>query len=355
MEASGIPTKFLAVWASGTTSTYVRSVPVTTTDPNAASLALGWPPATFTPLASGGSPPDGRDANGINQAMTAWQQWQQAGGPITYDSTFQTAIGGYPKGAIVASATTFGVWWLSTADNNTTNPDTGGAGWVTAFSGRQLGTPISFASSGTYQVGVTSGSSAAARLIRVHAVGGGGAGGGSSANPSTNCTACSGGGAGSYAEAWFLVSALGGSVAVGIGAGAAGGPGPGSSGGTTTFGSFMSLPGGVGGGAQSYTTSVTNYAAQGAGGGAPTISGALYSLQRHGQPGPCGIVFTGQCMPGQGGMSPLGSGGPNIAVGAGIPGSGYGAGGGGAGVPASAGPYNGGNGSGGYVEITEYS
>jgi hypothetical protein len=131
MQLSGIPTKFPVVWAAGLTSTYVRPVPVTYTgaEVGAASFTLGFPAATFIPLASGGAPPDGRDTNGILQEITEWNQWQQAGGPIQYDSSFQASIGGYPQGAIVQSITTFGKSWLSTVDNNTTNPDTGGAGW----------------------------------------------------------------------------------------------------------------------------------------------------------------------------------------------------------------------------------
>jgi hypothetical protein len=130
MQASSIPgTKFTIPWASGQNGSYVRAIPVTSTDPDAASLTLGWPVSTFTPLASGGAPPDGRDANGIFQELTAWDRWYQAGGPIGYDATFASSIGGYPQGAtlIAASGTHF---WLSTADNNTTDPDTGGAGWT---------------------------------------------------------------------------------------------------------------------------------------------------------------------------------------------------------------------------------
>jgi hypothetical protein len=280
--------------------------------------------------------------SGLSMALTL----RDAATRLVTEIVYATAISDTTLTVVRAQEGTAAAAW-ATGDYAYSGPTAGQM--TTVNMGRILGQPIPFTSSGTYTP------SAGARLVRIQAVGAGGAGGGSSANPSTNCTACSGGGAGSYVDAWYLASSLGSSVAVGIGAGAIGGPGSGNTGGTTTFGSFMSLPGGVGGGSQSYTTSVTNYAAQGVGGGAPTVSGALYSRQQHGQPGPCGIVFTGQCMPGQGGMSPLGAGGQNIAVGAGIPGSGYGAGGGGAGVPASVGPYNGGNGSGGYVEITEYS
>jgi hypothetical protein len=217
--------------------------------------------------------------------------------------------------------------------------------------GRVLGAPISFASSGTYTP------SPGARLIRVRAVGGGGAGGGSAANPSTAVTACSGGGAGASIEAWFLVSSLpAAGVPVTIAAGGGGGPGQGNAAGTTSFGSLITCPGGVGGGAVSYTTTTINFAAQGTGGAAPTFSGsALYAVGHNGQSGSCGLVFNGSCMPGQGGVSPFGAGGPNISSGPGIAASGFGAGGGGAGVPASVGPFDGGNGGGGFVDITEYS
>ena len=96
----------------------------------AASFYDGFPPNCFVPFASGGAGPFGKDFNGLLRQTTAGLQWEQAGGPTFYDSSFQTAIGGYPQGAVVASAVTFAKWWLSTVDNNVTNPDTGGAGWI---------------------------------------------------------------------------------------------------------------------------------------------------------------------------------------------------------------------------------
>jgi hypothetical protein len=48
---------------------------------------------------------------------------------LPYDATFQTAIGGYPIGAIVESLFENLLFYASTVDNNVTNPDTGGAGW----------------------------------------------------------------------------------------------------------------------------------------------------------------------------------------------------------------------------------
>ncbi|CAB3889869.1 hypothetical protein LMG26788_03785 [Achromobacter pulmonis] len=60
-------------------------------------------------------------------------RWQQAGGSYNYDSTFATAIGGYPKGAILLNSAGTG-FWLNGADNNTTDPDSGGTNWTAVIS-----------------------------------------------------------------------------------------------------------------------------------------------------------------------------------------------------------------------------
>lgn len=130
MQDSNIPAKFPIIWASGTGANYVRQIPDTSTDPTVASLTLGFPPETATPIAAGGTPPDVRDENGILNQLCAWAQWGQAGAPITYDENFSTAIGGYPTSAVLANATTVGSFWISQIDNNTTNPDAGGTNWL---------------------------------------------------------------------------------------------------------------------------------------------------------------------------------------------------------------------------------
>lgn len=89
----------------------------------------GFPPLCFSPVAAGGVPPWGQDMNGILNQITAWNQWQQAGAPIVYDSTFQTAIGGYPQGAVVKLAAN-GPAFMSTVDNNTVAPAVGATGWM---------------------------------------------------------------------------------------------------------------------------------------------------------------------------------------------------------------------------------
>ena len=132
MQSSQIPSKFPIPFANGAGSGYIRQIPVASQisiEGGAASLTDGFPPLTFIAEGSGGIPPFGQDMNGILNEITAWIQWGNAGAPVIYDATFSAAIGGYPKGTILTSAAG-GAWWLSTAENNTTNPDTGGAGWL---------------------------------------------------------------------------------------------------------------------------------------------------------------------------------------------------------------------------------
>lgn len=130
MQASNIPDKFQVPFGNSAAADDIQYPIPLTAGATRASLTLGFPPANFTPVAAGGTPPFGADENGILYWTTAWLQWVQAGGaPAVYDATFQSQIGGYPKGAYVLSGTTTGLFWISTTDNNTTNPDTGGVGW----------------------------------------------------------------------------------------------------------------------------------------------------------------------------------------------------------------------------------
>ena len=128
MQASSIPAKFPMPFAQ----TGLRNVIPTPSQVGAvngaASLSDGFPPINFTPVADGGVPPFGKDMNGILYAISVWTQWANAGAPVTFDAAFSTAIGGYPAGAWLTSAAG-GTWWLSLVDNNTSNPDAGGANW----------------------------------------------------------------------------------------------------------------------------------------------------------------------------------------------------------------------------------
>ena len=136
MQSSNIPTKIQLPFAKNAGGAYIRTVPVASQIgilAGAASYNDGFPPLNTVPPSAGGVNPSIQDMNGILNELSALLQWYSAGGPISYDATFQTEIGGYPKGALVQSAVLVGVIWQSTTENNVTNPDTGGAGWIQAF------------------------------------------------------------------------------------------------------------------------------------------------------------------------------------------------------------------------------
>lgn len=130
MLASSIPSKIQLPFANTGTKNTIPVPSQISITPGAASYTDGFPPLTFTPLASGGIPPDGADMNGVLNAITAVQQWQSAGGNFKYDSAFSTAIGGYPAGSVLISSDGF-TQWLNLSDNNTTDPDGGSsANWA---------------------------------------------------------------------------------------------------------------------------------------------------------------------------------------------------------------------------------
>ncbi|WP_116520998.1 hypothetical protein [Achromobacter insuavis] len=132
MQASNAPSKSPVPFAeSGSKNTIPVASQIGVT-PGLASFTDGFPPLTMTPLTAGGIPPRGQDINGILYFLSAAARWQQAGGSYAYDSGFATAIGGYPKGAVLLAADGQG-FWLSTVDSNTADPDAGGAGWAPAF------------------------------------------------------------------------------------------------------------------------------------------------------------------------------------------------------------------------------
>lgn len=139
MQSLSVPSKFQIPFANSAGSLYIRTVPKASQigiQDGAASLTDGFPPKCFVPVASGGTPPFGADFNGLLNQITAWAQWQQAGAPIVYDATFQTAIGGYPMGAIIQIGAG-GPEFMSTTENNTVAPSVGAAGWmpITTFGG----------------------------------------------------------------------------------------------------------------------------------------------------------------------------------------------------------------------------
>lgn len=130
MQSTQQPAKFPVPFGNLAGAAYKRTIPrLASATPGAASLDQGFPPACFLDPNAGGVPPFGADFNGILYWITSWILWQQSGGLPAFDADQAAAIGGYPAGAALISAdgTHF---WRSTADNNATNPDAGGANWV---------------------------------------------------------------------------------------------------------------------------------------------------------------------------------------------------------------------------------
>ena len=144
MRSTDIPAKITLPFANGATSADRAVVPVPSqigTNPGVASFTDGFPPVTLQPVAAGGMPPRGQDFNGLLFQMSAWERWVGGGGPVTYDSAFSTAVGGYPLGAVLQSASNPQVSFTSLVENNTSNPDAGGAGWaVSSAALYQVGT-----------------------------------------------------------------------------------------------------------------------------------------------------------------------------------------------------------------------
>jgi hypothetical protein len=95
---------------------------------NAASFNDGFPPNTMTPEASGGLPFFGQDMNGILWMVSAYCANFAAGALSRYNATLSTNISGYPAGCVLVNSNGNGLW-INVVSGNTTDPDTGGAGW----------------------------------------------------------------------------------------------------------------------------------------------------------------------------------------------------------------------------------
>lgn len=112
--------------------TFPFPVPSQTTVLNgAASLDDGFPPLTMTDPTAGGEPPYGIDINGILFIVSSIAAALAAGQQPFYNATLSTAMSGYALNAVVQKADGSG-FWRNVVDGNTSDPDTGGAGWVSS-------------------------------------------------------------------------------------------------------------------------------------------------------------------------------------------------------------------------------
>ena len=352
MKIANIPAKFPIPFAESAGGSYIRSIPVSSQigiTNGAASLADGFVPLNFLPVGSGGVPPFGQDMNGILNQITLWSQWQGAGGLPIYDSSFSTSIGGYPQGSILSSGTTAGVVWLSTTDDNTSNPDAGGANWLSfamASSSRlRLIATRVFNTVGTTTYTPSVGTVA----VDVECQGGGGPGAGAPSTSSGQVSVGAPGSGGSYGRGFYTSGFSGVTITVGAGGDPASGA-VGTAGAPSSFGSLLVAQGG------STTQVVIAAPPTGAAGAQGTLATGGY-INGSGTPGTVSLALNLAIggFGGSGGPGHWGGGGTGVANNTnGIAGNAPGAGGSGTSNIQSSPALTGGAGASGIVIVREY-
>lgn len=137
MKYSDLPALITSLFAASAESSYVSDIPSaqTASGDGRVSWERGYPPETMIARSAGGVPPFGQDANGIAKLFSRYIQSLQAGVIPRWTQNFANAIGGYPSGALVSDPTAVGIFWVSTADNNTSTPGANGASWKNLFTG----------------------------------------------------------------------------------------------------------------------------------------------------------------------------------------------------------------------------
>lgn len=98
-------------------------------DPEDATYDTGFPPETMIPTDAGGLAPKGLDFNGIFYELSSPIAHYCRGDRIQFDATYAAAIGGYSKGAILASDD-YQKDYISLIDNNTANPNGTNTTWA---------------------------------------------------------------------------------------------------------------------------------------------------------------------------------------------------------------------------------
>lgn len=122
------PGKIITPWAeSGLKNTIPPAANPAT---GRAGFDQGFSAINMTAKEAGGIPPFGQDFNGIFYEVTNILRYMQAGGQPTFDAALATAIGGYPKGAMVLGSDGVTLW-QSKVDSNSTDPNTDPSNWGT--------------------------------------------------------------------------------------------------------------------------------------------------------------------------------------------------------------------------------
>lgn len=448
MKSTDAPSKQAVPF--GTNGPREAITPTTPSGSNQASYDQGFPPITMTLKSAGGLPPKGQDMNQILFEQSSFNRYFAAGGGYVYDSTFSTAVGGYPLSARIPNSTGTG-FWFNTVEDNQTNPENSTAaltGWIPMGSyGITTITGLASASitlttlqaskdrivlSGTLTaninivvpawvkrwevinncvgaftvtiktpsgigVSLSSGMNASVygdgtniifnnspgaliarkyfytsgsytptdgtRKIIVSAQGGGGAGGGTATTGSNQIAGGGGGSAGSYGQTGIIDASSITSVSVIVGGGGSGViNAAGNAGTASSFGSYITAPGGSGG-----AYGPANTTANSVGSDMPpsaACSGSSVVINIPGYGGESAVSLAGSSdlqttiKSGKGGDSFLGMGGRSVngSINTGGAGQGYGAGGAGKAYGANAAVAGAGSaGSGGVVIIEEYA
>ncbi|HCU0244520.1 TPA: phage tail protein, partial [Morganella morganii] len=96
-----------------------------------ASYKDGFPPITMLLKSAGGLPPDGGNMNQILFELASGQRWSNAGAGYKFNTTFNDAVGGYPKGAQLLSNDGTKVYVSTKDDNKTDFNASPGPDWIT--------------------------------------------------------------------------------------------------------------------------------------------------------------------------------------------------------------------------------
>lgn len=129
MQLANAPSKIVLAFAADGNKNAIPVPSQISVTPGAASWTDGFPPVTMLDPTEGGVGPSGLDFNGVINEISAVALWLNTGAGFAYDAAFSTAIGGYPIGSRVLRSDNSG-YWLCIADNNTNDPNAGGAGWI---------------------------------------------------------------------------------------------------------------------------------------------------------------------------------------------------------------------------------
>lgn len=128
------PTSLPEAFATDADPSRRNVIPATTANQQRASWSLGFPPQVMTPVVVGGKPMLGPDMNGAIYALSSHTFYQQTGQPYRWNADVVAAlVTGYAEGTLLGSTDGTTLWYNDT-NNNTSDPDAGGAGWVPVFS-----------------------------------------------------------------------------------------------------------------------------------------------------------------------------------------------------------------------------